>query len=67
MSGDVIIGFTWDLVAKLKALPWFDRVASSSNIADGISRKLFAGPWKMCPIVFPPKLMSLLASELRLG
>ena len=54
---DIIVGATWELIAKLDILAWFDRVDSKSNPVDGISRqnlsrsKLCNWVWK--PIQFP--------------
>ena len=45
MSGERIAGLTWSHVLGLSCFPWFDRVASSSNPADGLSRGKLAGPW----------------------
>ena len=45
-SGDVIIGQTWRLVSKWEVSPWFERVCSSSNPLDGLSRGRRHGPWK---------------------
>ncbi len=45
-QGDVISGFTWNRVAELRALPWFDRVQSESNPIDGVSRGRSEGPWR---------------------
>ena len=47
-SGDAIAALTWEHTARLNCLPRFDRVASSSNPADGLSRCHFHGPWKTC-------------------
>ena len=49
----VIVGATWSRVAQLRAMPWFDRVDSSSNPVDGLSRKDFSGVWQWRKIFFP--------------
>ena len=46
MSGDVIIGKTWEKVAAVGALLYTDRVASASNPIDGVSRGRTDGPWE---------------------
>ena len=50
---DIIIGHTWAQIARLQAIPWFDRVDSKSNPVDGISRKDFSGVWVWKAISFP--------------
>ena len=65
MSGDVIVGETWEAVARLSSTPWFDRVESNPNPADGLSRGKLNGPWSHRPIQFPPGLLPLLRRELR--
>ena len=47
MSGERIAGLTWSHVVGLRCLPWFDRVESSANPADGLSRGKLAGPWDL--------------------
>ena len=44
-SGDLIIGTAWQLVARHRLLPWFDRVDTASNPVDGLSRGRDEGPW----------------------
>ena len=45
MSGERIAGFTWSHVVGFGCFPWFDRVESSSNPTDGLSRGKLVGPW----------------------
>ena len=51
MSGDHITGITWSTIAKRKVWPWFDRVGTKTNPVDGLSRRIFSGPWKEVEIV----------------
>ena len=44
-SGDLIVGAAWNLIARRKLLPWFDRVDTASNPMDGLSRGRMEGPW----------------------
>ena len=46
MSGDLIIGQTWETIARRRLLPWFDRVDSGSNPVDGLSRGKWDGSWR---------------------
>ena len=59
---DIIIGETWSRIARLKDLPWFDRVDSDSNPVDGLSRKNFSGVWQWREIYFPRSLRIALES-----
>ena len=45
-SGDVIIGLAWQLIARRRLLPWFDRVDTASNPVDGLSRGKRDGAWR---------------------
>lgn len=45
MLGDHIVGLTWANIQKSRLWPYFDRVESSANPVDGLSRKRFQGPW----------------------
>ena len=45
MSGERIAGLTWSHVVGFGCFPWFDRVESSSNPTDGLSRGKLVGPW----------------------
>jgi len=60
---DLIVGETWSLVARLGVLAWFDRVDSSSNPVDGLSRKDFSGLWQWRRIYFPRSLLLGLCSS----
>ena len=63
-SQEIITGSTWQLVAQLETLPWFDRVDSSSNPVDGLSRKDFSGNWSWREITFPSTVLRSLTSSL---
>ena len=66
LSGDAIAGYTWALVAKLRASLWVDRVCSKSNPIDGVSRGRTEGPWSSVrPIGFPSPLLEDLAKAWR--
>ena len=60
---DLIMGETWSRIARLRVSAWFDRVDSSSNPVDGLSRKNFSGVWQWRKIFFPQSLLSLLRSS----
>ena len=60
---DLIMGETWSRIARLRVSAWFDRVDSSSNPVDGLSRKDFSGVWQWRKIYFPQSLLSLLRSS----
>ena len=63
MSGDIIIGHTWDMIAQRCISPWFDRVDSKSNPVDGLSRGDRQGPWStVTQTRLPPRLLRLLRS-----
>ena len=44
-SGERIAGLTWSHIVGFNCFPWFDRVESSSNPTDGLSRGRLVGPW----------------------
>ena len=44
-AGDIVVGETWSLCARHRIAPWYERVASSSNPLDGLSRGRREGPW----------------------
>ena len=44
-SGDLLVGKAWEMVARRRLLPWFDRVDTKSNPVDGLSRGRMEGPW----------------------
>ena len=56
LSGDYIAGATWDLVAKRRVFPWFDRVESEANPVDQLSRGVLQGPWRLVKLRFPEHL-----------
>ena len=63
---DVIVGATWELIAELDVLAWFDRVDSKSNPVDGLSRQDFSRRhlcnWVWKPVFFPKSLRKALAA-----
>jgi len=64
MQQDVIVGYTWEYIARLDVLAWFDRVDSKSNPVDGLSRQDFSCR-KLCNWIwkhldFPKKVRSAL-------
>ena len=64
LSQEIITGSTWKLIAELGFLPWFDRVDSSSNPVDGLSRKNFKGTWTWSSISFPETVRRTLVKSL---
>ena len=62
-EADLLVGYTWQLISEVKALPWFDRVESSANPVDGLSRGRFEGDWQLVPISWPQELFDILESE----
>ena len=65
MSGDIIVGRTWEMVARERIIPWFDRVDSESNPVDGLSRGRQQGPWKYVQDgVLPKELLRQLRTEM---
>ena len=65
LSGEVITAFTHGRVAAMGLWPWFDRVASSDNPVDQLSRGQMDGPWKLLEIEVPPVLVRDLQTYLR--
>ena len=57
LSGEVITAYTHNRISDLGLWSWFDRVASSDNPVDGLSRGKMDGPWQLEDIVFPPALL----------
>jgi hypothetical protein len=53
LGTDTLVGLTWQKVANLGVLPWFDRVDTKSNPVDGLSRKVLNGPWNLVELKFP--------------
>ena len=64
-EGDGIIGVTWSRIQCLEVFPWFDRVDSSSNPVDGLSRGRLAGPWRATRLTFPVSLLPVLGRAAR--
>ena len=62
MGTDTIIGMTWNKVAQLEVVPWFDRVDTKSNPVDGLSRGDLSGNWELVNLVFP---IARLKAEIR--
>ena len=65
MSGEVIVGFTQELIAKRGIIAWFDRVDTHSNPVDGLSRGDLHGPWRLVRIRFPSGLATRIADGCR--
>ena len=64
-AGDVVVGETWRRIVELDIYPYFDRVASSSNPVDGLSRGRRHGPWqRVVTARLPADLEELIAAEL---
>ena len=64
-EGDVIIGETWSRIQGLGVFAWFDRVDSTANPVDGLSRGRLSGPWRSVDhIAFPASLLPALRREL---
>ncbi len=64
-SGDIIVGATWQRCIELNVMPWFDRVQSSANPVDGLSRGNTDGPWvTVQPLQFPEHVLVELRSLL---
>ena len=63
-SADVIAAWVSSAVARLGAIPWYDRVDTKSNPVDGLSRGRLEGPWELVQLVFPPELRDLLVAYL---
>ena len=40
-----VVGKAWEIVARRRLFPWFDRVDTKSNPVDGLSRGRMEGPW----------------------
>ena len=64
MNGEVIVGLTWKRIVDLWCSPWFDRVSSSRNPVDGLSRGRFEGPWQRVETIsFPNGLLEEIEHE----
>ena len=64
-EGDVIVGETWSRIQGLKVFTWLDRVDTSSNPVDGLSRGILAGPWDVVQLRFPESLLPALRRACR--
>ena len=63
-SADHIVGLTWQRIQSLAIVPYFDRVDSKANPVDGLSRKVWDGPWnEVHTAVFPIAELMALAAE----
>ena len=66
---DVIVGQTWEYISELDVLPWFDRVDSTSNPVDGLSRQDFTKSencdWLWKGIDFPKQLRGAIRESVR--
>ena len=61
--GDFIVGYAWEIVARRRLIPWFDRVDTKSNPVDGLSRGRMEGPWdNVVKGKFPEGLLQALRS-----
>ena len=64
-EGDIVVSETWSRISSLRLYAWFDRVASSSNPVDKLSRGQFAGPWaEVLEIKLPDSLLHRIAQDL---
>ena len=61
-SPDEVVGLTWEMVARVRAYLFTDRVASADNPVDGLSRGRFEGPWDR---VLPARLPAVLLERLQ--
>ena len=52
-STDIIVGMTWQRIARMNVCPWFDRVDTKSNPVDGLSCGDLRGDWNLVPLRFP--------------
>ena len=62
MSGECITAYTHKWISHYGFRVWFDRVDSSANPVDKLSRGVFDGQWDLMPISFPPDLVNDLES-----
>ena len=55
-AADHIAGLTWELSGTRRLWQYFDRVESSANPVDGLSRGNAKGPWcSVLPVEFPSR------------
>ena len=54
-SADVIAGMVWSRVAH-RCRPWLERVESTANPVDGLSRGKLKGPWDLIDLILPADL-----------
>ena len=63
-AADHIVGLTWEKAGSRRLWPFFDRVSSSANPVDGLSRGDSSGPWRgIKEIDFPLAELVELAEE----
>ena len=63
-AADHIAGLMWELCGEPRLYPYFDRVESSANPVDGLSRGNFHGQWRhVLPVEFPSRQLQALAVE----
>ena len=63
-AADHIAGLTWELCGTRRLYPYFDRVESSANPVDGLSRGNFQGQWRhVVQMEFPSRQLQALALE----
>ncbi len=55
-SGDLVVGATWELIARRIIYPWFEWVASASNPVDALSRGDARGDWGLVKLRLPSGL-----------
>ena len=64
-----LVGLFWSAEAHLRSFVWVERVASSSNVADGPNRLEYAGLRRLGAVWSEPTLISVreLAGQLERG
>jgi hypothetical protein len=63
-SGDLLAAYTHLHISRLGIWSWFDRVDSKANPVDQLSRGVMTGDWDLLDILFPPDLLSAIATFL---
>ena len=64
LSGECITAYVHAMIADRGLWSWFDRVSSSDNPVDQLSRCKMEGPWELKGIEFPSVLLSSLRAYL---
>lgn len=63
-AADHIVGLTWDRCAQRNLIPYFDRVESSANPVDRLSRGVMDGPWfEVVQVSFPTNDLERMAEQ----